>query len=96
MTVKAENLSVRLPPEIRQQVDNLARATRRSRSFIINEAVATYVRSQAEYAREIDDALKSTQSGIGHSREQVFAWMDLWAASGKKPPVPKPDIGPKK
>jgi predicted transcriptional regulator len=93
VTAKAENLSVRLPVDIRNQVDDLARLTRRSRSFIINEAVASYVRSQAAYAKDIEAAMASAQSGIGHSSEQVFAWMDA-LAGGVKLPLPEPDITP--
>ena len=96
MAAKAENLSVRLPTEVRQKVDALARASRRSRSFIINEAVAYYVDSQAELNKEIDEAIALAESGVGHSSEQVFAWMDEWIASGQKPPLPKPDLRPKK
>ncbi len=95
MTSKAENLSVRLPGEVRKQVDELARMTRRSRSFIINEAVASYVQSQTRYAQEIAEAVQSVRSGTGHSSEQVFVWMESWA-NGTKLPVPAPDILPGK
>jgi predicted transcriptional regulator len=95
MPAKAETFSVRLPDGMRNQVDEIARVTKRSRSFIINEAVALYVRDRAEYARELDEAVKSAKSGIGHSAEQVFGWMDSWAA-GNKHPLPAPDVFPQK
>ncbi len=93
MAIKAENLSVRLPAELRDQVDEMARRARRSRSFVIKEAVAAYVRDQKQMLAEIDIAIQSADKGIGHSREQVFAWMDAWAA-GDKRPLPAPDIKP--
>lgn len=95
MPAKAETFSVRLPEGVRSQVDEIARVTKRSRSFIIKEAVALYVRDHAEYARELDEAVKSAQSGVGHSAEQVFGWMDAWA-SGDKRPLPAPDVHPRK
>ena len=95
MPTKAETFSVRLPDGVRSQVDEIARVTKRSRSFIINEAVALYVRDRAEYARELDEAVKSAKSGVGHSAGQVFAWMDSWAA-GDKRPLPSPDVFPQK
>jgi hypothetical protein len=49
----------------------------------------------AAYARDLDEALKSAKSGIGHSSQQVFEWMDSWAA-GDKPPLPSPDVDPLK
>jgi RHH-type transcriptional regulator, rel operon repressor / antitoxin RelB len=88
---KAENLSVRLPVDVRQKVDEIARRTRRSRSFIINEAVASYVRAQSDYAGEIAEAVRSAETGVGHSKEQVFAWLDSWA-NGEKRSIPEPDI----
>jgi predicted transcriptional regulator len=94
-TAKADNLSVRLPVEMREKVDELARITRRSRSFIINEAVASYVRSRAEFFEEIEAAVKEAEAGKGHSKEQVFQWMsDL--ADGRRRPLPAPDLRPRK
>lgn len=95
MPVKAETFSVRLPDGVRNQVDEIARVSKRSRSFIIKEAVELYVRDRAKYARELDEAVKSAESGIGHSAEQVFGWMDSWAA-GDKHALPSPDVYPNK
>lgn len=95
MPARAENLSVRLNAEVKDRVDELARITKRSRSFIINEAVETYVRDQGDFVREVQAAVKSAQSGIGHSKEQVFSWLDS-LAEGKKLPIPAPDIFPDK
>lgn len=94
MSTKTATFSVRLTDDVRTQVDDLARATKRSRSFIVNAAVEQYVRERAEYMREIDEALTSAKSGIGHSAEQVFDWIDRWA-DGEKHPLPMPDIQPK-
>ena len=95
MASKAENLSVRLSTGVREQVDELARITRRSRSFIINEAVESYVRDQGEFVREVQAAVKSAQSGVGHSKEQVFSWLNS-LSEGNKLPIPAPDIFPAK
>lgn len=91
MTAKAETLSIRLPDDVKSHVDEIARIRKRSRSFIIKEAIELYVRERAEYARELDEAVKSAQSGAGHSSQQVYGWMDAWAA-GDKRPIPAPDI----
>lgn len=95
MPAKVETFSVRLPEGVKHQVDEIARVTKRSRSFIIKEAVAAYLRDRAAYERELDDAVRSAQSGVGHSAEQVFGWMDSWAA-GEKRPLPSPDVSPAK
>ena len=93
MPAKAETFSVRLPEDIKQQVDALARLSKRSRSFIVNEAVAAYLHDRADYIRELDEAVKNVESGIGHSGDQIFAWLDSWGTENELP-SPSPDIGP--
>jgi predicted DNA-binding protein len=47
--IKSETLSVRLPDDVKRELGELARTTKRSRSFIVNEAVASFVRERANY-----------------------------------------------
>lgn len=89
----AENLSVRLRADIRDKVDAIARRSRRTRSFVIAEAVTTYVEAQERYAREIAEAVASAETGIGHTRDQAFAWMDSWRDGGGRN-LPEPDVTP--
>ena len=93
MPSKSETFSVRLPDEVKRELDELAPATKRSRSFIVNEAVATFVRERANYLRELDQAVKSAESGVGHSSERIFAWMNSWGSNDELP-APEPDIRP--
>jgi predicted transcriptional regulator len=95
MAAKAETFSVRLSEDIRRQVDQLARLTKRSRSFIVQEAVESYVRDHAAYLGELDAAVASAESGVGHSGEQIFTWMRSWG-SARELPAPEPDIIPVK
>ena len=80
----------------------MARATKRSRFFIGNEAAATFVRERAKlpfvreranYLRELELAVKSAESGVGHSGERIFAWMPSWGNADELP-APEPDIRP--
>jgi predicted transcriptional regulator len=91
MPTKAETFSVRLPDEVKQQIDQLARLTKRSRSFIVKEAVECYIRDRAAYLRDLDAAVASAESGGGHSGEQIFAWMKSWGTLNELP-SPAPDI----
>lgn len=91
MPIKAETFSVRLPDDVKTQVDHLAKLTLRSRSFIVNEAVAIYIRDRSEYIRELEMAVKSAESGIGHSSDQIFGWIKSWGTSAELP-SPQPDI----
>lgn len=94
MTAKSDTFSVRLPDGLRKEVDNIARLTKRSRSYVINEAVAAYVRDKADYLAELDEAVRSAESGVGHSGEQIFAWLRSWGTEGEMAP-PEPDLHPR-
>src|SRR5438552_1453620 len=87
----AETLSVRLPNELRQEVDLLAAHTKRSRSFIIKEAVEAYVQDHRDHLAAIDAALIEVKSGNSHSSEQVFRWMHSLGTENEYP-LPHPDI----
>ena len=93
MSGAVDTISVRLSPEIRDGVERLASVSKRSRSFIVQTAVANYVREHSAYVEELEQALASTKSGIGHSGEQVFEWMHSWGQGDEKP-APTPDIFP--
>lgn len=86
-----ETFSVRLPDELKAEVDRLATMTKRSRSFIVKEAVAAYMHERTAYMRELDEAMQSAASGVGHSGDQIFDWMRSWGTRNELP-EPKPDI----
>lgn len=95
MPSKADTFSVRLTDDVRRQVDQLARLTKRSRSFIVKEAVETYMRGRADYIRALDEAMKSAESGVGHSSAQIFGWMKSWGRPDERA-SPSPDVRPAK
>ncbi|MBC8036223.1 MAG: ribbon-helix-helix protein, CopG family [Rhizobiales bacterium] len=95
MPTTAETFSVRLPEDLKNEVDALAKLTKRSRSFIIKEATAAYVEEQRDYLKAIDEALVEAKSGVGHSSEQVFRWMRSWGTEDEYA-LPEPDIRPNK
>lgn len=87
----AETFSIRLPEELKNEVEALAKLSRRSRSFIIKEAVALYVEDQREYLKAIDEAMAEADKGVFVSGERAFEWLDS-LARGVKAPLPDPDI----
>ena len=78
---------------MQHSVEELARHTNRSRSFIVEEAVMSSMRDRADYIRELDEAVKSAQSGVGHSSEQIFSWMRSWGTEAELASL-VPDIKP--
>jgi predicted transcriptional regulator len=93
MAARAETFSVRLPDEVRKQIDQIARLSKRSRSYVINEAVESYVNNRAAYIRELDEAVASADQQAGYSGEAIFKWLDSWGTEHELP-SPKPDVFP--
>jgi predicted transcriptional regulator len=91
MSAKSDTFSVRLTEDLRQRVDELARLSRRSRSFIVQEAVAAYIRDHSAYLRDLNEAVASAETGAGHSEDQIFSWMRSWGTAGEQP-SPEPDL----
>ena len=91
MPSSAETFSVRLPDATRKNVEKLATLTKRSRSFIINEAVEAYVNDRMAYIADLDRAVQSAETGPNHSGEQIFKWMRSWGQADELP-SPKPDL----
>ena len=91
--VMTQPVSIRLNNENKVNIDRFAKITKRSRSFVINEAVTAYLKDRIRYLDELDEAIVDAQSGYGHSSEQIHAWLESWGTENERP-VPSPDISP--
>ena len=60
--IKAASLTVRVKPDTRNRLDNLARITRRSKSFVIEEALEQYLDVNEWQLKGIQEALVKTDS----------------------------------
>jgi RHH-type transcriptional regulator, rel operon repressor / antitoxin RelB len=73
--VKAANLTVRVKPDTRNRIENLARITRRSKSFVIEEALEQYLDVNEWQVRGILDALTEadSQDAVFVDHDEVLA-----------------------
>lgn len=60
--LKTASLTVRVNPETRNRLDNLARITRRSKSFVIEEALEQYLAVNEWQIKGIKEALSEAES----------------------------------
>lgn len=56
-------LTVRLPPEIKERLDELAERTQRTKSFLAGEAIAGYVARELDIIEGIQRGLEDVRSG---------------------------------
>ena len=89
-------ISARIPEKLGDDLQALAEATRRSKAFLVTEALEDYVRRQAWLVKRIDEAVKAAdESGEYISNEKMMAWLRSWGTPNELPP-PEPDIFKKK
>lgn len=66
-------LTLRVPVEVKQQLDKLADATHRSRSWLAGEAIQRYLDLEAWQIGEIQQALQEADAGDFASDEEFEA-----------------------
>ena len=71
-------MTIRLEPELKQRLDDLAEATKRSKSFLAAEALRDYVELNEWQIRELREALKEADAGDFASDEEARKVFDKW------------------
>jgi predicted transcriptional regulator len=82
---KATTTTVRLAPELSDKLEALARHTKRSKSDLAGEAVASYVEVNAWQVAHIKAALTEARSGgPGTRHEEVVRWVESWGTENER------------
>ena len=72
-------ITVRLTDEVKENLDKLARSTRRSRSFLAAEAIEDYVNLNAWQVAEIETAIEEADAGDFADESEVAAAFSKWS-----------------
>lgn len=82
----AVTLSVRISPEIRDQLEELSDATGRTRSFLASEAIEGYLAVQVWQVNAIKAAVKKGNNKearwVDHNR--VTDWFNSWGSEDEQ------------
>jgi predicted transcriptional regulator len=82
-------VSARIPEKLNQGLEELAELTRRSKGYLLTEALEAYVDEKVRLYRHIDEAVKEAdEDGSYVTEEDMHAWLDTWG-SGVKAPLPR-------
>lgn len=76
-TIK-EVITVRLDPTKRAELDRLAQATSRDRSFLVNEAIDAYLSVHRWQIAHIEEGLRQAEAGEFASEDEVNAAFARW------------------
>jgi predicted transcriptional regulator len=77
-------ITVRVSTGLRDRLEAIAKTTRRSKSFLSNEAIERYVESEEEFIESIKQARKDMSEGRGIPHEQVMREIDEMIAEAER------------
>jgi RHH-type transcriptional regulator, rel operon repressor / antitoxin RelB len=85
-------ISARVDEKLNEGLEKLAVLTRRSKAFLITDALESYVDYETRLAQKIEAAVKEAdESGEFISNEAMMKWLKSWGTPNELPP-PEPDI----
>jgi predicted transcriptional regulator len=77
-------ITVRVSTELRNRLEAIAKETRRSKSFLSNEAIERYVESEEEFIESIKQGMKELDEGKGIPHEEVMREIDEMIADAER------------
>lgn len=81
------SLSFRVAAEKARQVEELAKATERPKSWLLEQALDAYLDVQAWQIKQIQEGLDALRRGEVVEHEKVVAWLSTWGTDREgKPP----------
>ena len=69
----ARTINVRLPEALYKQIEELAKATARSKSFLAIDALTNYVQSESWQIRDVQEGIQEADAGEFASDQEVKA-----------------------
>ena len=81
--------SVRMPDELLSQLEQAAESARRSKGWIINEAVREYLEREARKQQRLEEtreALADIKAGRLIDGAEVMDWLESWGNDDEKAP----------
>ena len=72
-------ISFRIAPEKVAQLDLIAKAMDRDRSYLLNEAVEAYLSEQRRFIAMVEEGLEDMRSGRFYTDEEVGRMVDEWS-----------------
>ncbi len=71
-------ISFRIAAEKVAELDSIAKAMDRDRSYLLNEAVESYLNEQQRFAAMVREGIKAAENGELIDDEDVGALVDSW------------------
>jgi predicted transcriptional regulator len=79
--MKTATVSAKLDPKVAKKLDLLVKATARSKSYLVAEAIETYVEDQAWQIEAIKEGIKDADEGKFAEENQVKKTFKKWGVN---------------
>ena len=79
---QSTTMTIRLEPDLKSRLDQLAEATHRSKSFLAAEAIREFVELNEWQIQEIKTAIKEADESDFASDEEVNTVFSKWGVNG--------------
>ncbi len=86
MSQATTTLTIEVPLGIEERLEELARTTSRTKSWLAQEALRSFVDLFDWQARAIRDGIADADAGRTVDHEAVSAWLESWGAEHELPP----------
>jgi RHH-type transcriptional regulator, rel operon repressor / antitoxin RelB len=80
MTMEKVSVTVKLDQDTVAFLDRLAKVEDRDRSYMIKQAVASFVTLHRRQIEEIEEAVREADAGHFASEDEVARWFGKWTA----------------
>lgn len=81
--------SVRMPDELAEDLDRIASRLKRTKGWIINEALREFLARETLKQRRLEETLEgiaALEAGETVDGDEVLDWLDSWGTEDELPP----------
>jgi predicted transcriptional regulator len=79
----SRTISFRIAAEKVAELDSIAKAMDRDRSYLLNEAVDSYLSEQQRFVAMVNEGREDIRAGRTTSHEEVERMVDEWERTGR-------------
>ena len=79
--MKEVTISARIPEELSRQLNIIAQALRRNRSWVIEEAIRGYIESEKQFIEAVEEGIRADEAGDVVPHEAVMSEIDSLLAN---------------
>jgi predicted transcriptional regulator len=84
--MSSSTLSIRLNTRTKAKLDALAKASRRSKSFLAAEAIEAFVAAEAWQLGEMEAGIKDLEANRVVDHAEVRQWLQSWGKTRERKP----------